>query len=199
MRTAALVLALLPATALAQIGNPGFMNPLTRFDPPGVPVPGQNNTTDQLFAQLAGEGGLAEVTLGELAAGKAAEPAVADFARRMVEDHTAANERLAAIAEASGIPLPDALSPEHEAMREKLEGLDGTAFDLEYMRGQVVDHQKTATLLIWEIGQGQNGDLQRFASATLPAVLDHLQAARALVDQLTHGQVAAADPPPIPR
>jgi putative membrane protein len=199
MRTAALVLALLPAAALAQIGNPGFMNPLTRFDPPGVPAPGQNNTTDQLFARLVGEGGLAEVALGELAAGKAADPAVGDFARRMVEDHTAANERLAGIAEAGGIPLPDAPAPEHAAMRDRLEGLEGAAFDLAYMRGQVVDHQKAVQLLVWEINQGQNGELQRFAAAALPTVLDHLETGRALVDRLARGEVAAAEPAPRPQ
>jgi putative membrane protein len=197
MRTAAIVLlAGLPVAALAQIGNPGFMSPTTRFESPGVPAPGQNNVTDDLFAQLVGEGGLAEVALGELAAGKAAEAAVGDFARRMVDDHTAANERLAPIAEESGVPLPDALNPEHQAMREMLEGLEGAAFDLAYMRGQVVDHQKTVQLLVWEIGQGQNAEMQRFASATLPTVLEHLETARALVDELAHGQVADSEPPP---
>ena len=199
MRTAALVLAALPAVALAQIGNPGFMDPTTRFDEAGMPEPGQNNTTDKLFAQLAGEGGLAEVALGELAAGKAADPAVGDFARRMVDDHKAANGRLAGVADESGLPLPDALTPEHAEMRDRLEGLEGVAFDLAYMRGQVVDHQKTVQLLIWEIGQGQNGDLQRFASATLPTVLDHLAMARALVEELARGQFAEVEPAPKPR
>ena len=121
--------------------------------------------------RLVAEGGLAEVTFGELAAGRASAAAVSDFARRMVDDHTAANETLAGIAEASEIPLPDALNAEHAWMRDRLEGLEGAAFDLEYMRGQVVDHQKTVQLLVYEIGQGQNGELQRFAAATLPTVL----------------------------
>jgi len=204
MRIAALVLAALPAAALpaaalAQIGNPGFMSPTTRFESPGVPAPGQNNTTDQLFARLVGEGGLAEVAFGELAAGKAADGAVGEFAQRMVEDHRAANDELAGLAEASGVPLPEALNAEHEMMRDRLEGLEGAEFDIAYMRGQVVDHQKTVQLLVWEIGQGQNGDMQRFASATLPVVMRHLEMARALVEGLARGQFAAAEPAPKPR
>lgn len=190
----ALALALLPGLGLAQIGNPGFMAPDTRFDSPGVPAPNQPNDNDKLFAQLAAEGGLAEVALAELASGKAQAPAVGDFARRMAEDHSAANDELAGLAEKSGIPLPDDLNPEHAAMRAQLEGLEGAAFDLAYMRGQVVDHQKTAQILIWEINSGQDGDLQRFAAGKLPTILEHLQLARGIVNELSG--VAEAAPAP---
>ena len=103
---------------------------------------------------------------------------------------------LAGIAEEAGIPVPDALNAEHAAMRDRLEGMDAAAFDLAYMRGQVVDHQKTAQLLVWEIGQGQNAELQRFAAETLPTVLEHLGMARAEVDRLAHEHLAEAEPAP---
>ena len=46
-------------------------------------------------------------------------------------------------------------------------------------------HQKTAKLLAWEIGSGQDSELQRFASDTLPNVLQHLDRAKALHAELT--------------
>ena len=64
------------------------------------------------------------------------------------------------------------------------------------MRGQVVDHQKTAQLLDWEIDAGQNAALQRFAAETLPTVLEHLGMARGIVEQLSREQVAAIPPAP---
>lgn len=191
-----MTLALLSGTAAAQIGNPGFMRADTRFDENGIALPHQPNPDDRLFAILVGEGGKAEVALGELAAERASSNAVAEFGRRMVEDHTAANEKLAGIAEDSGIPLPEELNAEHQAMLEKLQELEGAEFDLAYMQGQLVDHQKTTNLLIWEIGFGQDGALQRFAAATLPTVLDHLEQARAIIGELTQNQIAAAPPPP---
>ena len=100
------------------------------------------------------------------------------------------------IAEDSGIPLPEELNEEHQAMLEKLEELEGEAFDLAYMRGQLVDHQKTTQLLLWEIDLGQDGELQRFASDKLVTVLDHLEQARAIIGELTQNQIAAAPPPP---
>lgn len=187
---------LLATPTQAQMGNPGFMLPDTRFDEQGFPVPHQPNADDRLFAILAAEGGQAEVTFGELAAAKASNSAVAEFGRRMVEDHSAANEELAAIAEESGIPLPDELNAEHQAMLERLQELEGAEFDLAYMRGQLIDHQKTTQLLIWEIGFGQDGALQRYASETLVTVLDHLEHVRAILGELTQNQIAASPPPP---
>lgn len=187
---------LVASPALAQIGNPGFMAPETRMEAPGVQAPNQINATDRLFAQLATEGGLAEVAFGKMAANRARADAVGEFARRMVEEHDAANEKLAGIADKSKIPLPDALNPEHQAMRERLEELEGEAFDLAYMRGQVVDHQKTTQLLLWQINWGQDPELKAFAAETLPKVLDHLAAARGIVGELANAQVARAESPP---
>jgi putative membrane protein len=186
----------LPLPLAAQMGNPGFMAPDTRSGEGGVPVPDQRNNTDILFVELVGEGGLAEVALGELAVKKAAAPDVTHFAERMVADHGAANDKLAARAEEAGIPVPTELNAEHVAVRSQLEGLGAPMFDLTYMRAQIVDHQKSAQLLEWEITSGQNAALQRFAADVLPAVLEHLAMARGIVEQLSREQVAAVPPAP---
>jgi putative membrane protein len=182
------------SAASAQIGNPAGMAPDTRMESPGVPAPNQTNTQDRLFAQLATSGGMAEVDFGRLAAEKASGSAVKTFAQRMVDDHSAANEKLAGIAEKSKIPLPEEIDKDHQAIRADLEKLDGARFDLAYMQAQVVDHQKTVQLLEWEIGQGQDAQLQRFAAETLPTVLDHLEMARALTAELA--MQALAEPKP---
>jgi putative membrane protein len=189
-------LAALPVAAAAQMGNPGFMAPDTRTDENGMPAPDQKNAADILFVQLVGAGGLAEVSLGELALEKGAASAVTEFAERMVADHGAANDELAALAEGQGIAVPTDLDAEHAAMRDYLGGLDAGVFDLHYMRGQVVDHQKTAQLLEWEINSGQNAPLQRFAAETLPTVLEHLSMARGIVEDLAREQFAATPPAP---
>ena len=51
---------------------------------------------------------------------------------------------------------------------KRLSALNGTVFDVEYTRAQVTEHQKTVQLLLWVIASGENADLQRFASGTLP-------------------------------
>jgi putative membrane protein len=177
--TAALV-----TPAAAQFGNPGFVMPGTTQSAPGVPAPNQTNTQDRLFALLVAAGGAAEVDFGRLAEGKAQNEAVKEFARRMVQDHTKANGELTNLANAAQIPLPGELDPDHKDMRAKLETAAGAVFDLTYMQGQVVDHQKTVILLQWEIGQGQDAPMQQWAAATLPVVLAHLEMAKNLLAEL---------------
>lgn len=183
------IIALLPGAGFAQIPNPGFMAPDTVFEAPGVPAPDQVNATDVLFAQLNAAGGLAEMALGELAADRAQSPAVADFARRMIDDHGAANDALAALATERDIALPDALSTGHQAMLARLEAVEDADFDLAYMRAQVITHQKAA-LLLMGAADGQNAGLIQFATATLPVVLDHLHMAQDIVADLALAQVA---------
>ena len=70
-------------------------------------------------------------------------------------------------------------------MRSTLESTSADAFDLAYMQGQVVEHQKAVVLLTWEVGQGQDAPLQQWAAATLPVVLGHLEMAKTLVAELS--------------
>ena len=190
------LMGLMVSAALAQIGNPAGMMPGTAQKEPGVPAPHQANTQDRLFAMLVAAGGLAEVDMGKVAEQKGESNAVKDFGRRMVQDHSKANDQLASLAKQAGIPLPTEPDPEHKAKRVEFEKLSGMQFDLAYLRGQVVDHQKTATLLQWEIGFGQDGDLQQFAVATLPVVLMHLQMAQNVLTQLS-GQAPQGAAPAI--
>ena len=137
---------------------------------------------------------MAEVDFGKLAEQKAQSREVKGFARRMADDHGKANAQLADLAKQANIPLPNELDPDHKAMRADLEKLSGAEFDKAYMRGQVVDHQKTVLLLQWEIAFGQDGDLQRFASRTLPTVLEHLQMAQNLLAEIAGKTAEGAAP-----
>ena len=186
MRIVALALgiALLPSEIWAQIGNPAGLAPDTRMEKPGVPAPNQTNYQDRLFAQLATAGGMAEVDLGKLAANKTAHERVKRFAERMMDEHGKANAVLKSIAEESKIPLPEQPNPDQKKVKADLEKLDSVEFDRAYLAAQIVEHQKTVQLLAWEIGQGEDADLQRFASQTLPGVFEHLQAARDLAAEL---------------
>jgi putative membrane protein len=180
------VLIMLLASPLhAQKGNPAFTEPETRQAAPGTPAAHETNPQDQLFAELAAMDGLAEVQLAELARGKSENADVKDFAASMVDDHGKANEDLAGLAKAARIRLPDAPGAEHRAAYTQLKGLDGGKFDLAYMRNQLQEHQKAATLLEWEINSGQDAALQRFASQTLPVVLRHLEMAQKVKASLT--------------
>lgn len=168
---------LLATPAFAQSGNPPGMTPDTG--------PQQPNNPDRLFVHAAAIGGMAEVEFGGLAEQKTESDAVKGFALRMVEDHSKANDRPIKIAKEDGVAVPAELDPKHQAKRDRLETLSGVQFDQAYIRGQLVEHQKAAQLLEYEIGSGQDVDLKNFASEFLPIFLQHLQMAQDVQAELT--------------
>jgi putative membrane protein len=176
---------LLAGPVWAQTGNPAGMLPGSPQVAPGAPTPHQPNPQDRLFVDQASIGGMAEVELGRLAEQKSQNAAIKDFARRMVQDHTKANDQLTSLAKQASTPPAGSLDEEHQGVRANLEKLSGRQFDLAYIDGQIQDHQKTAQLLEWEIGSGQDAALKMFASEALPTVLQHLRLAQDLKAQLT--------------
>ena len=180
---AALLLASGPASA--QQGNPGFDTPSSQ----GRTTADAPNPQDRLFVTLAGQSGLAEVQLARLALDKARSDAVKRFARRMQDDHSQANQQLAAAARQAGLAVPTQPSADHQAEHDRLARLDGAAFDAAYLQAQLIEHQKATQVLQWEMGSGQFPPLQRHSAATLPAVLDHLQEVQRLLGEVTGAAV----------
>ncbi len=131
------------------------------------------SAVDKMFATKAAQGGMAEVMVSQLALTKTHNMQVMNVARRMVKEHTAANNELKAVAQTNHMTLPTDTDPMHKAAYAKLSKLSGTAFDKAYMAGQEKDHAATVKLFEEEIAMGKNGDLSAFASKNLPTIEDH--------------------------
>jgi putative membrane protein len=142
------------------------------------------NQEDQRFVKVAGAGGLAEVELSKIAQ-KSGNPEVKNFADRMVQDHSKANQELVTIASSLGVDVPKALDAEHQRTSQKLAGLHGKAFDEEYMRAMVEDHNKAVLLFQAEERSGQNTELKQFAQKTLPTLQTHQKMAQELSHKVT--------------
>ena len=69
-------------------------------------------------------GGMAEVEAGKVARQKAAGDAVRQYANRMVDDHTKANDELKGIAGGKGIDLPAAPDKAAQALLRLVEADD---------------------------------------------------------------------------
>ena len=142
------------------------------------------NQEDKTFVKEAAIGGMAEVQLSKIAQ-KSENADVKSFADRMVRDHTAANDQLAAIAKGLGADMPSKLDSEHERMRDKLQALHGKAFDEQYMRDMVEDHNKAVKLFQQEGRTGHNPELKQFAQKTLPTLEEHQKMAVELSRRLS--------------
>ncbi|PWU12750.1 MAG: DUF305 domain-containing protein [Terriglobia bacterium] len=157
------VLALLGAGALAQTPQKQTAKRLT---------------ADSTFASNAMEGGMAEVELGRLAQQRAASDHVKQFGKRMVDDHSKANEELKTIATNKGITIPTTLNAKDQAAMDRLAKLNGAEFDRAYMDDMVRDHRTDVAEFQREADQGGDADIKAFASKTLPTLQDHLKMAQ---------------------
>jgi putative membrane protein len=131
---------------------------------------------DASFYKNAAEGGMSEVDAGHLAQDKGNSQKVKDFGAMMVKDHSAANEKLQALASSKNVTLPSSASVGQMATKAKLEVLSGDTFDKSYVKGQISAHRDTVALFRKEISSGQDADAKAFATATLPTVKAHLKA-----------------------
>jgi putative membrane protein len=146
-------------------------------------------SADQKFMMMAAMGGMAEVQLGQLALQKTSNDQVRQFAQRMVDDHTKANNDLMQIAQSKGVTLPTTPDPKDASLMTRLQGLSGAEFDRVYIReAGVKDHERTAKLLEKETNKNNaDADVKGWASRTLPTVQDHLRMARDLQNMMRGG------------
>lgn len=141
------------------------------------------NGDGKVFALSAATGGLMEVEAAALALKKSKNKEVKDFAEQMLKDHGAANAELEKIANAKGLnltkTLPDALAGHLADMNT----LADRAFDVQYIRMMVKDHQNTVNLFT-EGSRLADAELKAFAVKTLPVIQRHYQTATELGDRL---------------
>jgi putative membrane protein len=135
---------------------------------------------EQTFAQRAASGGMAEIQAAQLAQQRASSPQVKQFAGRMLADHGQANNELQQIAQDQNITLPSAPDRTAVAAQQKLQGLNGPAFDQAYSQHELRDHEQDVALFRQEATSGQNPALKSFAQKTLPILQQHLQLAQGL-------------------
>jgi putative membrane protein len=133
------------------------------------------NSVDRSFVRKAAEANLAEIQTAQVVEQKANDPAVKDFASRMISDHTQANQKLAAIA---GIALPKEPSAVERNQKNELGKLSGSKLlDEKYVADELSDHKQVISEFEKEIEEGQDPAIKTYAEQTLPTLEDHIRLA----------------------
>ena len=107
-----------------------------------------------------------EVAMGNLADQNGQSEDVKSFGKRMVTDHSKANEELKSIAEKKGVKLPS---------KEPSEKWNS---DKAYMNMMVKDHEKDLAEFQDEAANGSDPDVKKFAEDTAKVVQEHLDLAK---------------------
>jgi putative membrane protein len=124
------------------------------------------STKDKTFMKKAAKGGMMEVTMGQVAEQKAQSEDVKSFGKRMVTDHSKANDELKSIASKKGVELPT-----------KEQSGKWTS-DKAHMDMMVKDHEKDLAEFKEEANSGSDPDLKKFADDTAKMIQEHLDLAK---------------------
>ncbi|WP_433964047.1 DUF4142 domain-containing protein [Tunturiibacter gelidiferens] len=128
---------------------------------------------DKIFLRKAAQGGMAEVKLGQLAAEKGSSDDVKAFGQKMVDDHTKLNNDMAPIADSMGVRLPTNLNKEDQAEYDKLNGLSGNDFDMEYLSFMVKDYHKDLHEFRQEAASTTDPTLQNAVNNATKVIHEH--------------------------
>jgi len=121
---------------------------------------------DKTFMKKAAKGGMMEVAMGKLAEEKAQSDDVKSFGKRMVTDHSKANDELKKIAAQKNAKLPTK------------EPTVSWSSDKAYMDAMVKDHEKDLAEFQEEAKSGSDPDVKKFADDTAKMVQEHLDLAK---------------------
>ena len=137
--------------------------------------------TPETFVKEAALDGMTEVDLAKVALEKSKNDEVKQFAQKMSQDHSQANDELSQIAKSKGLQVPTKLDAKHEAMVKMMSAKSGAAFDKAYAQHMAKDHAK-AVALFESASKSSDPQIAAFAQKILPTLQEHKQLADNLRD-----------------
>jgi putative membrane protein len=164
-----------PSNSPAISPSPGSAAPLD---------PSLANVLDERLIVRAAQDNLFEIQAGQLAAQKATNSSVKNFAQMMVRDHTNAIPYIQRVASARVVTLPTDMGAQNKARLDRLSGLSGASFDRAYMTEIVNSHHTDVALMQNQAEQGKDQELKTQAARYLPALQAHLQTAEQILQQV---------------
>lgn len=130
--------------------------------------------SDQEMMQKISQTNIAEIEAAKLAQEKSKDEEVRSFAKKMMDDHTAAQEELEKIAQSKGVSLPSNPDAKHQAAMKKMATLSEKEFDKQYMsQAGEKDHREARKLLDRVSKQAKDEELKQYATKTIEAVDEH--------------------------
>ncbi len=130
---------------------------------------------DIAFVRQATESGRKEVRSARDALLQLKQPELIRIAEMLVKDHSGANERLSKIAEAKQWPIPAPPAPTAPPS-----GTASSDFDAKWTAEMIAGHERSVALYRAQATGGEDKDVRKYASDTLPTIERHLAELRRL-------------------
>ena len=138
----------------------------------------QAKPSTEAFLKNIAEMCQAKSTLGQLAAERAVNTRVKQFAERMIEAHKRIGQETQLLASRHDIKLPSELSDEHKQKLKEFSSLSGHAFDREYLRYILGDLQSEVSEFEENMQILEDPDVFHWAYRIIPTLRAHVEDAR---------------------
>jgi predicted outer membrane protein len=136
--------------------------------------------------------GKAESLLSDLALQKSTDAAVREFAGKMINDHTQANNEIMQMAQSKNINLPTEISVEHRIAHQDLLAMSGPDFDRAYMNHNVLVHVLGVEQAKAQSERRMHPDIAALADRKLPILSMHRQSAIEIYQRIEPSLLFAA-------
>jgi len=136
---------------------------------------GGKSVDDIAFVRQATESSRKEIQSARDALLQLKNPELIRVAEMLVNDHSGVNQRLSKIAEAKQWPLPAA-----QVQAAPPSGTANSNFDATWTAEMIAGHERSVELYHAEAQGGEDKDLRKYASDTLPTIEHHLAELRRL-------------------
>jgi putative membrane protein len=135
----------------------------------------------QDFVTIAAVSDMFEIESSKLATQRGDASSKA-FATKMIADHTQTSNELKSLVSSGQdkAELPTEMDSTHRSKLERLQGLNGAAFDAQYDSDQLSAHKDAVSLFERYAKGGEDASLKAFAAKTLPHLQEHLKMAEDL-------------------
>lgn len=137
-------------------------------------------SADKEFMTRAAQDSMLEVTLGADAARLGSSPAVKELGDRLVRDHSKSDAELQELATKKGIVLSTELDEQHKKEIQRLEKLNGKAFDAEFAKFMISDHETDVKEFQKEATDAKDPDLRSWAARSVPILEQQLAMASSM-------------------
>ena len=160
-----------------------------REDAAGTPgaagTAGEASLADERgFMEEFAKGNRTEIEVSRLAADRAANPDVRQFAQTLVEDHTKAGEALQRLAGSHNVTLGAEATEIDQDLYDRLSKLTGAEFDREFIEAMIDKHENGLNTLQDKADDAEHAGLKQWATGTASTVRQHLARAKEIQQNL---------------
>ena len=136
--------------------------------------------SDNIFLKKIAVSNMTEIESSKLALEQSQNTALKTFAQHMIDDHTEAGSRVAALAAEKQAELPTKLDDDHQKLIDDLKAKSPGDFDKAFIDLQVAAHKEAIAFDNDEVDNGSDPDVRKLASHLQNTLNMHLRMAEDL-------------------